>query len=77
MVFSLSFFNRLIILIIKLYQISFSIFFVSNCRFYPSCSNYAIKIFKKYNFIKSLYFVFLRLLKCNIFHSGGFDFSNL
>ncbi len=35
------------------------------CRFYPSCSSYAIKAFNKYGFIKGLIKTIDRLSRCN------------
>jgi hypothetical protein len=35
------------------------------CRFYPSCSNYAIKSLKKYGFLKGWFLAFNRIERCN------------
>ncbi|MDF1643492.1 MAG: membrane protein insertion efficiency factor YidD [Pseudomonadales bacterium] len=43
------------------------------CRFHPSCSEYAITAFQDHNFIIALFLSVKRLLKCNPFHSGGYD----
>ncbi|MBV1914650.1 MAG: membrane protein insertion efficiency factor YidD [Pseudomonadales bacterium] len=43
------------------------------CRFYPSCSEYAITAFKDHNFIYALFLSIKRVLKCNPFHTGGID----
>jgi len=37
----------------------------SSCRFYPSCSEYAIESLKKYGFFVGLYMMTVRILKCN------------
>lgn len=34
------------------------------CRFYPSCSNYAILALEKYGFFKGWYMAFNRILRC-------------
>lgn len=34
------------------------------CRFYPSCSNYAILAFQKRGFLVGLYLTFKRILRC-------------
>ncbi|MDD5686504.1 MAG: membrane protein insertion efficiency factor YidD [Elusimicrobia bacterium] len=60
------------IFLIKLYQIVFR-FFPSNCRFYPSCSNYSIGVIEKFGFWKGFYFTVRRLLKCGPWHPGGYD----
>jgi uncharacterized protein len=43
------------------------------CRFYPSCSNYAIQSVIAHGVIKGIYFSFIRLGKCQPFHLGGYD----
>jgi len=35
------------------------------CRFYPTCSNYAIIALEKYGFFKGWYFAFRRYKRCN------------
>lgn len=43
------------------------------CRFYPTCSNYAIDALERYGFLKGSYLAIRRILKCNPFHQGGYD----
>ena len=44
------------------------------CRFYPTCSNYAIEALETYNIFKALYLIIKRLLKCNPFNKkSGID----
>ncbi len=45
----------------------------SNCKFYPSCSEYTRKAFKKYNPLKAFWLSFIRIIKCNPFTKGGYD----
>ena len=54
-----------LIKIIKFYQILISPHLGSNCKFYPTCSNYAIEALRKYRFFKGLYLSVSRILKCN------------
>jgi putative component of membrane protein insertase Oxa1/YidC/SpoIIIJ protein YidD len=39
------------------------------CRFYPSCSNYAIMALEKYGFIKGWVMAFDRLKRCNSYNT--------
>jgi|694.fasta_scaffold49298_6 putative membrane protein insertion efficiency factor len=68
------FFNQIIISIIKLYQLIISPYLGNNCRFNPTCSNYAIIVFQKYNIFKALYLTIYRILRCNPFFKGGNDY---
>jgi len=43
------------------------------CRFYPSCSQYALDAMGKYGFLKGSWLSGKRLFKCHPFHSGGYD----
>ena len=46
----------------------------SNCKFSPTCSNYAIEALKKYGLIKGFYLASIRILKCNPWNKNcGFD----
>ncbi|MFH0839095.1 MAG: membrane protein insertion efficiency factor YidD [Candidatus Omnitrophota bacterium] len=62
-----------IIVIIKLYHNLFSCNMLSVCRFYPSCSQYAIESLEKKGLWKGILLAIRRLLRCNQFSSGGFD----
>ncbi|NLM75798.1 MAG: membrane protein insertion efficiency factor YidD [Clostridiaceae bacterium] len=43
------------------------------CRFYPTCSNYALEALTRYGTLKGVYLSIRRLLKCHPFHPGGYD----
>ena len=43
------------------------------CRFYPTCSQYALEALEKYGAIKGGWLAFRRILRCNPFHKGGYD----
>ncbi len=43
------------------------------CRFYPTCSQYAIDAFEKYGIFKGGYLSARRILRCNPFNLGGYD----
>ena len=43
------------------------------CRYYPSCSRYAVDAFQRQGFLAGTVLVVWRLLRCNPFSSGGID----
>jgi putative membrane protein insertion efficiency factor len=45
----------------------------NHCRFYPSCSSYAIEAVEKHGALKGSYLTLRRLLRCHPFHCGGCD----
>ena len=62
--------------IIRAYKKHFSIFFEKEgirCKYYPTCSEYAIQAYNKYGFFKGSFLVIKRILKCNPFSKGGYD----
>ncbi len=61
------------ILIIKFYKRFLSPVLPNTCRFYPSCSEYSLQAFKKYNMFKASYLSAYRILRCNPFNPGGYD----
>ena len=65
--------RRLAIGLIKAYQYAISPLLGSNCRFHPTCSSYAEEAFRRFGVIKGGYLTLLRIVKCQPFHSGGYD----
>lgn len=43
------------------------------CRFYPTCSQYALEAVEKYGVLKGSFLALKRILRCNPFCKGGFD----
>jgi len=66
-------FKKLIIGLIKVYQKRISPLKKPSCRFYPTCSAYAIEAISKYGSIKGCFMAIKRILKCHPFHPGGYD----
>ena len=64
--------KKLLIKLIKLYQ-RMPLASHSNCKFIPSCSNYAIDALNKYGALKGSWLAFKRILRCNPFSKGGYD----
>jgi len=59
--------------IIKLYQLLLSPFLGKNCRFYPTCSAYAIEAIEVKGIMGGSWLGFKRITKCHPFSSGGYD----
>lgn len=65
--------KRAFVFTIRVYQKWISPFKKPSCRFYPTCSQYAVQVIEKYGAIKGGYLAARRILKCNPFHPGGSD----
>ncbi|MCF7851630.1 MAG: membrane protein insertion efficiency factor YidD [Simkaniaceae bacterium] len=61
-------------LIIRGYQKWISPLLGRRCRFYPTCSQYALDALKIHGLRHGLYLTIKRLLKCHPWHPGGVDF---
>ncbi|MHB1376548.1 MAG: membrane protein insertion efficiency factor YidD [Candidatus Humimicrobiaceae bacterium] len=65
--------RKVLILIIKGYKKVISPLLPPSCRFYPSCSTYAIQSLEKYGILKGSIKAIYRILRCNPFNKGGYD----
>jgi putative membrane protein insertion efficiency factor len=67
------FLGALLIAPIRLYQRWISPAFAPRCRYYPTCSAYAIEAIRELGPIRGLILAAWRLLRCNPFSHGGID----
>jgi uncharacterized protein len=65
--------QQLLIGTIRLYQMAISPLFPQACRFYPTCSEYAIQAIRTHGTIKGLLKASARVMKCHPWHPGGYD----
>ena len=59
--------------LIKLYQRFISPLLGNRCRFYPTCSQYALDAISKYGVLKGVFISFKRIMRCHPFNKGGYD----
>ncbi len=67
------FFKGGMIILIRLYKHTFSIFLGPCCRFTPSCSTYALLSIQRFGVIEGSYLALKRVIKCHPLHPGGYD----
>jgi putative membrane protein insertion efficiency factor len=65
--------KRLLIFIIKIYRKYVSPYKRPSCKYYPTCSQYAIEAIEKYGSFKGIFMSIWRILRCNPFSKGGYD----
>ena len=58
---------------IKCYKKAISPLLKKNCRFIPTCSEYAIESVKEFGAIKGSCLAIARICRCNHFSKGGYD----
>ena len=65
--------KRVLIALVKFYRKYTSPLRPPCCRYYPTCSQYALEALEKYGAIKGGYLAIRRILRCNPLHKGGYD----
>ncbi len=65
--------QNLMRLMIKFYQVLISPFLGGNCRFTPTCSQYAMEAIEIHGALKGCWLTLCRLGRCHPFHPGGYD----
>jgi putative membrane protein insertion efficiency factor len=62
-----------LILVIRGYQLWISPLLPSACRYYPTCSVYAVEAIEKYGAVSGSWLALRRIARCHPFRSGGYD----
>jgi putative membrane protein insertion efficiency factor len=65
--------KTLLLILLRAYQLCISPFLGQSCRFYPSCSQYAIEAIREHGALKGGALTAKRLCKCHPLHAGGVD----
>lgn len=65
--------KKIALLLIRLYQKTFSRALPPSCRFTPSCSHYGYEAIEKYGFMKGGWMAIKRVGRCHPLTPGGYD----
>jgi uncharacterized protein len=65
--------RHLAALLIRIYQWTLSPLLGPRCRFYPSCSQYALEAIQRFGVVKGGWLALARLARCHPWNAGGFD----
>lgn len=65
--------GRGVLLLLRGYQLVISPLTPPSCRFYPSCSEYAVRAVKIHGVLKGVRLAVWRVLRCNPWNYGGVD----
>jgi putative membrane protein insertion efficiency factor len=61
------------IALVWFYRLTFGWFLGGQCKYHPSCSQYAIDAYKEFGLLKGTVLAGWRLLRCNPWSRGGVD----
>jgi putative membrane protein insertion efficiency factor len=64
---------RFLVILIRIYQQAISRWLPPRCRFYPSCSQYAITALQQHGALKGATLATRRILRCHPLNPGGYD----
>ena len=62
-----------LIALVRLYQLLISPLLPPTCRFYPSCSQYALGALARHGAVRGTGLTAVRIAKCHPWHPGGID----
>lgn len=65
--------SKVFIVLIRAYQFLLSPMLGQRCKFYPSCSNYALEALRVHGAVRGTGLATWRILRCNPFSHGGVD----
>ena len=64
---------RLLTVPILAYRLAISPLLGPRCRFYPSCSSYALEALERHGAVRGLWLALWRILRCHPWYPGGYD----
>lgn len=62
-----------LVLAVRGYQVAISPLLPPSCRYYPTCSHYAVEALERYGPWRGSWLALRRILRCHPFRPGGFD----
>lgn len=65
--------KNVVLALLRAYQYLLRPLLGANCRFYPSCSDYAREAVERHGVLKGLWLALRRIGRCHPYHPGGFD----
>lgn len=65
--------KKILLLLIRGYQLILSPLLGNNCRYYPTCSCYTHQAIEKYGALKGSWLGIKRISRCHPWAEGGFD----
>ena len=65
--------KALLLGLLRLYQYALRPLLGANCRFYPSCSDYAREAIERHGAARGVWLAARRLGRCHPYHAGGYD----
>ena len=65
--------RTMLVLAVRGYQVALSPLMPPACRYYPTCSHYAIEALERHGALRGSWLALRRILRCHPFRPGGYD----
>jgi len=65
--------GKLLIFLVRGYQVGISPLLPASCRYYPTCSAYAVEAIERHGPARGGWLALRRIARCHPFRAGGFD----
>lgn len=65
--------KSVLVFLIRFYQKAISPYKKPCCKYYPTCSNYAVEAIERFGGFYGFFLALFRVLRCNPFSRGGYD----
>ena len=62
-----------LVLLVRGYQVAISPLLPPACRYYPTCSHYAVEALERHGAWRGSWLALRRILRCHPFRPGGYD----
>ena len=62
-----------LVLLVRGYQVAISPLLPPACRYYPTCSHYAVEALERHGALRGSWLALRRILRCHPFRPGGYD----
>jgi putative membrane protein insertion efficiency factor len=65
--------KTMLLLLVRGYQYTLRPLLGAHCRFYPSCSEYALEAIERHGAARGSWLASRRIARCHAYHPGGYD----
>lgn len=65
--------SKILVMLVRGYQVALSPLLPASCRYEPSCSHYAVEALERHGALRGSWLTLKRLCRCHPFRPGGYD----